>query len=89
MSNTKVGLVIGSSIVTACALIYAARARSRNRSLLARTRKQAALLKHQASKLRETAADLIEKGRDEANRQKKHLVNAVEAGRAAYQRVAG
>jgi hypothetical protein len=75
MSNTKIRLLIGSGVaMTGALLLYAARARSRNRSLLARTRKQADILKRQAAKLGEAAAD--------------GLADAVEAGKAAYHRVA-
>jgi len=72
--------LIGSGVaLTGVALIYAARMRSRNRSLLARTRKQAGILadqaRHQAAKLGDAAAG--------------GLADAFEAGKAAYQRVAG
>jgi hypothetical protein len=74
MSNTRVGLLIGSGVATMGALIYAARRRNRNRSLLVRSRKQADILKRQAAKLGEAAAD--------------GLAEAVSAGKAAYHRVA-
>jgi hypothetical protein len=74
MSNTTVRCLIGSSVAIMGALvIYAARTRSRNRSLLARTRKQADVLKRQAAKLGEAAAE--------------GLTDALDAGKAAYQRV--
>lgn len=88
MSNTRVGFLIGSGVATGIAVVYAAKTRRRNRSLLARTRRQAYILKHQAEKLRDSAADLIEKGIEEAERRKKELVQAVEAGKAAYHRLA-
>lgn len=56
-------------------VIYSARTRARNRSLLARTRKQAEILKRQAARLGDAAAD--------------GLAEAVEAGKAAYLRMAG
>ncbi len=75
MSNTTVRCLIGSSVaITGALVIYAARTRSRNRSLLARTRKQADILKRQAAKLGEAAAE--------------GLADAVVAGKAAYHRVA-
>ena len=74
MSNTTVRCLIGSSVaITGALLIYAARTRSRNRSLLARTRKQADVLKRQAAKLGEAAAE--------------GLTDALDAGKAVYQRV--
>ena len=75
MSNTTLRLLIGSSVaMTGALLIYTTRTRSRNRSLLVRTRKQADILKRQAARLGEAAAD--------------GLADAVEAGKAAYQQVA-
>jgi hypothetical protein len=74
MSNTTVRLLIGSGVATTGALlVYAARTRSRNRSLLARTRKQAEMLKRQATKLGEAAVD--------------NLADAVGVGKAAYRQV--
>jgi hypothetical protein len=75
MSNTTVRLLIGSSVaMTGALLVYAARTRSKNRSLLTRTRKQAEILKRQATKLGEAAAE--------------SLADAVGAGKAAYRQVA-
>jgi hypothetical protein len=75
MSNTTVRCLIGSSVaITGALVLYAARTRSRNRSLLVRARKQADVLKRQAAKLGEVAAD--------------GLADAVVAGKAAYHRVA-
>jgi hypothetical protein len=75
MNNTRVRLLIGSGVaITGALLICGARARSRNRSLLVRTRKQADILKRQAAKLGEAAAD--------------GLADALGAGKAAYHRVA-
>ena len=74
MSNTTVRLLIGSAMITAgAALICTRTLSSRNRSLLGRTRKQARLLKHQASKIRDAAAD--------------RLLEAVDTSKAAYRQV--
>lgn len=87
MTNTRMGVLIGSGVATGIAFMYA-RSR-RNRSILARTSRQAGVLKHRASKLRDSAADFLEKSRSQAGKQKKGFIQAVEAGKAAYQRVAG
>jgi hypothetical protein len=87
MTNTRIGVLIGSGVATGIAFMYA-RGR-RNRSILARTSRQAGVLKHRASKLRDSAADFLEKSRSQAGKQKKGFIQAVEAGKAAYQRVAG
>jgi hypothetical protein len=89
MNNTRVGILIGSGLATGLAITLAARRHRHNRSLLARTRKHAGDLRSRASKIREIANDLIDKSRQEAERQKKGLANAIDAGRAAYQKVAG
>jgi hypothetical protein len=60
-------------------LVYTAKIRRRNRSLLARTRKQAGILAEQAKRRAEKLADAAADS----------LAGAVEAGKAAYQRVAG
>jgi hypothetical protein len=91
MSNTKVGILIASGLVTGLtmtAVIQTARVRGRKRSLLGRTRRQALILKQQVSKLGESVGELIDTGRREINRKKKYLVRALDAGRATYQRVA-
>jgi hypothetical protein len=91
MNNTKVGVMIGSGVVTGIAtvvIVRAAQTRRRNRSLLGRTRQRAIILGRQAAKLRESVEDLIDTGRTEVNRKRKHLVKAIEAGKAAYSRVA-
>jgi hypothetical protein len=80
---------LGVGIVTGVALIYAARVRNRNRSLLARTTRQAHLVKDRASKVRKSATGFMEKGFDEAYRRKKGFLEAVDAGKAAWQKVTG
>jgi hypothetical protein len=60
--------------MTGALVIYSVKVRSRNRSLLARTRKQADILKRQAVKLGEAATD--------------SLAGAVELGKAAYRQAA-
>jgi hypothetical protein len=61
------------------ALVYTAKIRRRNRSLLARTRKQAGILTEQAKRQAEKLGDAAAHG----------FADAVETGKAAYQRVAG
>jgi len=60
--------------MTGALLVYAARTRSRNRSLLVRARKQAEIMKREAAKLGEAAAD--------------GLADALGAGKAAYRQAA-
>jgi hypothetical protein len=63
--------------------------RRRRQTFAGRALRQVTVLKNQASRLGDVAADFIEKGRQEAGRQKKNLAEAMEAGKSAYQRVAG
>jgi len=72
-------------------LFYTIQRRRRNRSLLARTRRQAENLagdlRGKASQISDSAADLMAQSRKVANRRTKGFLKAIEAGRAAYHRV--
>ena len=87
MSNTTAGILIATGL--AGGAFYYAKKRSRQKSILARTRKQAGVFADKASKLSDSAASFLDKSRAEVERQKKGLVEAIGAGKAAYQRVAG
>jgi hypothetical protein len=63
--------------------------RSREKSILARSRRKAEILAGRASRLTDSAAYLLDKSRAEVERQTKGVVEAITAGRAAYHRVAG
>ena len=88
MSNTTVGILVGTSVAAGLAA-YAVIQRNQNRSLRSRARKQALLLRQQDARLSESATDFLENSRDEVERQQKGVFQAIEAGKAAYQRVAG
>jgi|GEM_PF-3262336 len=88
-NNSIVRISMGIGVATGVALIYRARSRRRNRSLLARTSEQARLLQHRASGFLKTAGTLVDKGLNEAQRQKKGVLDAMEAGKAAWQKTAG
>jgi hypothetical protein len=66
---------IGLGIAVFCAF----RARRQRNTLSNRARRQIA-------DISSTAADILEKGREQLDRQGKGLVNAVEAGKKAFQR---
>jgi hypothetical protein len=78
----SVGVGIGVGISAYCAF----RARQRRNNFLGRTRRQAEDLARQMADVGCLAADLLEKGREQVDRQAKGLANAVEAGRKAFQR---
>ncbi len=76
-----VGLGLGAGL----ALLFAPESGRHLRGRLAhRARGQARRLKHQAEELQETAAHLVEQGREQALKQRDGIVNAVEAGKRAY-----
>jgi hypothetical protein len=91
-NSTTLRVSIGLGVAAGAALtVYAANRKRRNRSLLARARKQASMLinRRVARLLTDSAVAWIAKGREEAARQRKGVLHAVEAGKTAYQRAAG
>jgi hypothetical protein len=89
MSNNSIlKISIGIGVATGAVLLYTQTHRKK-RTLLGRTRDTADGLLDRAMKLRDAATDFIEKSVDEAARQKKGILHAVEAGKVAYQKVAG
>jgi gas vesicle protein len=75
------GLGIGAGL----ALLYAPESGPLlRRRILHRARGEARRLRQEAEELQLTAATLVERGREEAIRQRDGLVNAVEAGKRAY-----
>jgi shikimate 5-dehydrogenase len=77
-----IGVGVGVGISAYCAF----RARQRRNTFLARTRRQAEDLARQMAEVGALAADLLEKGREQIERQSKGLADAVEAGKKAFQR---
>jgi hypothetical protein len=88
---TNLRVSIGIGVAAGAAILYAANRRRKNRSLLHRARREAkSLLKGRMARLiADSAATWISRGREETARKRKGVLEAVEAGRAAYQRVAG
>jgi hypothetical protein len=79
MSNANLRLLIGSGMAIAgVVLICTAKGRGKHRSLFSITRKQAGILADQARRQAARIGDAAVEG----------LADAVEAGKAAYQRVA-
>lgn len=89
MSNTKLGIMVGSALLVTGAIVCGITIRRRNRTLAGRARRQVTTLKNQAARLTDRASDLIGKGLHEVHRRKKNLADAVEAGKSAYERIAG
>ncbi|HWF10654.1 MAG TPA: hypothetical protein VG297_19435 [Bryobacteraceae bacterium] len=89
MSNTKLGILAGSALLVTGAIVCGVAIRRRNQTLAGRARRQITTLKNEAARLSDRASDLIEKGLHEVHRQKKNLADVMEAGKTAYERIAG
>ena len=78
------GFLIGLSFGVGIALLFAPKSGDATRSLIAnKTREGTDHLKHQATVLRDSATDVIEKGREEVARHKEGMKHAVLAGKQA------
>ena len=79
------GFMIGLGCGVGIALLLTPKSGDETRSLIAnKAREGADHLKHQVAGLRDSATDLLEKGRKEVERHKEGLQHAVEAGKKAY-----
>ena len=88
--DCTLGFMIGLGFGVGIALLFAPKSGDDTRALIAnKTRKGTDYLKQQATELSDSAADFIEKSREEATRQKEGLKRAVETGKQAYQESAG
>ena len=81
LANFFLGLGIGVGV----GLLFAPKSGEETRDiLLSKADEGKEFLKKQASGLRETAGDMVDKGRDVIHRQKDTLSDAIEAGKQAY-----
>jgi gas vesicle protein len=81
LANFFLGLGIGVGV----GLLFAPKSGEETRDiLLSKADEGKEYLKRQASGLRETAGEMVDKGRDVINRQKDTLGDAIEAGKQAY-----
>lgn len=81
LANFFLGLGIGVGV----GLLFAPKSGEETRDiLLSKADEGKEYLKKQASGLRETAGEMVDKGRDVINRQKDTLSDAIEAGKQAY-----
>lgn len=76
--NFTLPVLLGAGIGMGIAVFCVFRARRRKNTFINRTRRQIA-------DVSSTAADMLEKGREELDRQAQGLANAVEAGKKAFQ----
>jgi len=81
LANFLLGLGLGVGV----GLLFAPKSGEETRDiLLSKADEGKEFLKKQTSGLRETASDMVDKGRDAINRQKDTLSDAIEAGKQAY-----
>ena len=83
-TNTSIYISVGIGL-TAAGLYWAARHHQRNRSVWMRTQRKVSGVAKDLSRAISIATYLMERGRKEAERQKKGILEAVEAGRHAYE----
>ena len=83
--NHVLAALTGLGVGAGLALLFAPESGPLLRRRIAhRARGEARRLRHEAEELQLTAATLMERGKEEAIRQRDGLVNAVEAGKRAY-----
>jgi hypothetical protein len=91
ITNSTYRVSIGLGVAGAAALtFYVVNRQRRNRTLLGRARRHANMLSGRVTQLiSDSAFTWLAKTREEAARQRKGVVQALEAGKTAYQKVAG
>lgn len=83
------GLMLGFGLGVGLALLFAPDAGERTRSRIAKkTQESADYVKRQATILRDSATDMIDKSQEEVTRQAEAVKAAVETGARAYRRAA-
>ncbi len=88
--NNALDLMIGLGLGAGIALLFAPKPGDKTRLLIARrTRKGTDYLKRQATELRDSATDLIEKSQEEVARHADGLRRAVAMGKRTYRQVIG
>jgi hypothetical protein len=87
MSHTTTGILLIAG--AAGGAFFYIRKRSRQKSILSRSRRKVEVLVGRASKLTGSTAGFLDKSRAEVERQTKGFAEAISAGKAAYHRVAG
>ncbi|HEY6393348.1 MAG TPA: YtxH domain-containing protein [Bryobacteraceae bacterium] len=76
---------LGLGLGVAVGLLFAPKSGAETRDLLlSKADEGKEYLKRRTSDLRETAEEVIEKGKNVVNRQRDHLSSALEAGKQAY-----
>ena len=85
--ESTLGFIVGLGCGVGIALLFAPKSGDESRSVIAnRACEVTDHFKHQVAGLHDSATELIEKGRNEVERHKEALQNAVDAGKRAYHR---
>jgi len=85
IKNCTLSFMMGLGWGVGIALLLAPKSGNQTRSLIAgKAREGTDHLKHQAAGLRDSATELLEKGRQDVVRHKEGLQHAVEASKKAY-----
>jgi gas vesicle protein len=82
--------LLGLGVGIGIGLLFAPKSGEETRGMLkSKAEEGREFLKQRGAELRDSASDLIDKGRDAVNRQKDNLMEAVEAGKQAYRDTVG
>ena len=83
--DSTLNFIIGLGCGVGITLLLAPKSGDETRSVIAnRAREKTDRLKHQVAGLRDSATELLEKGRNEVERHKEGLQHAVDAGKRVY-----
>ena len=89
-SDDLASFLLGVGVGVGVALLFAPHSGSETRELLkGKADEGKDYLKRRGSELRDSASEIIERGKDAINRQKDTLAEAVEAGKQAYREAVG
>ena len=83
-NNNSLYLAIGIGVAAAAGIYVAVKVGQRKRSIWVRAYRRAEDLTSQATRWLTTATELLDKGREGAERRRKAVVKAIDAGKYAY-----
>lgn len=84
-SDDLASFLLGAAVGAGVALLFAPKSGEQTRELLrGKADEGREYLRRRGSELRDSASDIIERGKEAINRQKDTLAEAVEAGKQAY-----
>jgi gas vesicle protein len=86
MSKSDFGsFLVGMGVGAVAAMLFAPQAGSETRGMIAgKAGESRDYLRHQSGNIRDSAGELVQRGRELVNRQRDHLREALDAGKQAY-----